>query len=78
MDLRDTVAVVTGGARGIGRGIAMALAREGTRVAVVDPYTPDQTTAGYALSTEQEVVKGEDLEERRNHHRHELSRSNRL
>jgi meso-butanediol dehydrogenase/(S,S)-butanediol dehydrogenase/diacetyl reductase len=57
MDLRDKVAVVTGGARGIGRGIAMALAREGVHVAVADLYGPEQTTAGYALSTEQEVTK---------------------
>jgi NAD(P)-dependent dehydrogenase (short-subunit alcohol dehydrogenase family) len=57
MDLRDKVAVVTGGARGIGRGIAIALAREGAHVAVADLYTPGQTTAGYALSTAQEVAK---------------------
>jgi len=30
------VAVVTGGARGVGRGIALALADEGANVAVVD------------------------------------------
>ena len=56
MDLRDAVAMVTGGARGIGRGIATALAREGVHVAVADLYTPGRTTAGYALSTEQEVA----------------------
>src|SRR5919109_684456 len=56
MDVRDTVAVVTGGARGIGRGIAMALAREGVHVAVADLYTPERTTSGYALSTEREVA----------------------
>ena len=34
MDLRDTVAVVTGGARGIGRGIAIELAKLGHAVVV--------------------------------------------
>jgi NAD(P)-dependent dehydrogenase (short-subunit alcohol dehydrogenase family) len=35
-DLRDKVAVVTGGASGIGRGIAMALADQGCHVVVAD------------------------------------------
>ena len=57
MELRDTIAIVTGGARGIGRGIALALARQGVHVAVADLYTPSQGTAGYAFSTAQEVDK---------------------
>lgn len=56
MELRDKIALVTGGARGIGRGMALALARQGVHVAVADLYTPRQGTAGYALSTEQEVA----------------------
>jgi meso-butanediol dehydrogenase/(S,S)-butanediol dehydrogenase/diacetyl reductase len=57
MELRDKIAIVTGAARGIGRGMALALARQGVHVAVADLYTPSKGTAGYAFSTEQEVNK---------------------
>ncbi len=36
MELNNAVAIVTGGARGIGRGVALALAREGARVVIAD------------------------------------------
>ena len=43
--LKDKIAVVTGGARGLGRSHALALAREGARVAVVDICrTPQEST----------------------------------
>ena len=41
------VAIVTGGARGIGRGCALALARKGLDVALVDMLGPEmERTAG--------------------------------
>src|SRR3990167_2387915 len=45
--LTGQVAVITGGARGIGREIALALAREGADLALFDvnPQTLDQTAA---------------------------------
>ncbi len=36
MELKDSVAIVTGSARGIGRGIALALAREGVHIVIAD------------------------------------------
>lgn len=41
--LSDKVALVTGGARGIGGGIVLALAREKTRVAAADIIEPEST-----------------------------------
>ena len=45
MRLKDKVAVITGGGRGIGRDIALAYAREGAHVvmAEIDPATAEAT-----------------------------------
>ena len=43
MGLKGRVALVTGGSRGIGKGISMALAREGTDIAIV--YRRDEAAA---------------------------------
>jgi 3-oxoacyl-[acyl-carrier protein] reductase len=53
MSLRNRVAVVTGGTRGIGRGIALGLAGEGARIALV--YRANKAAAQAALRQLQAV-----------------------
>lgn len=53
MSLRNRVAVVTGGTRGIGRGVALGLAREGARIALV--YRVNKAAAQMALRELQAV-----------------------
>src|SRR5208283_3869685 len=53
MSLRNRVAVVTGGSRGIGRGIALRLAQDGARIAIA--YRANKTAAQLALRQLQAV-----------------------
>ena len=55
MLLKDKVAVVTGAARGIGRGIALAMAGQGARV-VVNDYGGTADGAGGSPTPADEVV----------------------
>jgi meso-butanediol dehydrogenase/(S,S)-butanediol dehydrogenase/diacetyl reductase len=64
--LAGKVALVTGAARGIGRGIALALAGEGVHVAAADLGLPNDQAIGYGLAKPadlDETVRG--LESRR-------------
>jgi NAD(P)-dependent dehydrogenase (short-subunit alcohol dehydrogenase family) len=59
MGLDGKVALVTGASRGIGRGIALALARQGARVAV--NYSPGADTGKYEGAIEQVTAELRDI-----------------
>ncbi len=69
MRLKDKIAIVTGGGRGIGRDIALAYAKEGAHVVIndVDPTTSAQTAKDAAalgsksLSIVADVAKSADI-----------------
>jgi 2-dehydro-3-deoxy-D-gluconate 5-dehydrogenase len=63
MDLDGKVAIVTGGGRGIGQSIALALAQEGADVLVadLDPATAGETVAEIGRTGRRAVAHGIDL-----------------
>lgn len=68
IDLWGKVAIVTGGARGIGRAICLALAREGASIGVADIVEASETVAsivergGRAVSVSTDVTRAEQVE----------------
>lgn len=60
MDLRGKSAIVTGAARGIGRGIALKLAAAGANVALVDLGNPSDKALAYNLAAQPELLKTAD------------------
>ena len=71
MKLQDKVAIVTGGARGIGRAIALALSREGARIVIADvrlklandTAAEIESNGGVALVVETDVSNIDDLDQ---------------
>jgi NAD(P)-dependent dehydrogenase (short-subunit alcohol dehydrogenase family) len=57
MELKDRVAIVTGAARGIGRGIAQCLAREGTHIIIADLPSTREDVERTAQLVEREGAK---------------------
>ena len=55
MELKGKNAIVTGAARGIGRGIALKLAAAGANVALVDLGNPADRALTYNLSAQTEL-----------------------
>jgi meso-butanediol dehydrogenase / (S,S)-butanediol dehydrogenase / diacetyl reductase len=57
MDLKGKSAIVTGAARGIGRGIALKLAAAGANVALVDLGNPADKALVYNLAAQNDLLK---------------------
>src|ERR1700733_7499949 len=57
MELKGKNAIVTGAARGIGRGIALKLAAAGANVALVDMGNPADKALTYNLAAQTELLK---------------------
>lgn len=65
MTLEDKVAIVTGGAQGIGRAIADGLAAEGARVVIADLNNAEKAAAAYegGLGLTVDVSKGDQVDD---------------
>ncbi|MCI5074196.1 SDR family NAD(P)-dependent oxidoreductase [Oricola sp.] len=57
MHFKNRAAIVTGGARGIGRAIAEELARQGAKVVIMDPGTGKDGEGGEGASPAEEAVQ---------------------
>jgi len=57
MDLKGKSAIVTGAARGIGRGIALKLAAAGANIALVDLGNPADKALTYDLAAQTDLLK---------------------